>query len=112
MFAALRDLNARAAAAGVLLLPGAGFDVVASDTLLARLAAVLGSTPTHGEMAFVYGTQHKLSPGASATTAAGMGDGNYELVDGEVRSVPMAHKCRTVELPRRGRVDCASLPLR
>lgn len=42
MLAATRALGAEAAAAGVVLLPGAGFDVVPSDCLLAHLKNELG----------------------------------------------------------------------
>lgn len=49
---ALHAMSARARAAGVILLPGAGFDVVPTDCLAATVAAAL-PTATHLDIAFV-----------------------------------------------------------
>ncbi|MFT7579590.1 MAG: short subunit dehydrogenase-like uncharacterized protein [Myxococcota bacterium] len=51
VFAALADRDAEAKKAGVMLLPGAGFDVVPTDCLAAHLAGKIDD-PTHLTLAF------------------------------------------------------------
>jgi len=66
VFEALAGLDDEARAAGVMLLPGAGFDVVPSDSLAVHLKRRL-PTATHLELAFV-----GLGGGTSHGTAATM----------------------------------------
>lgn len=66
VFEALAALDAEARAAGVMLLPGVGFDVVPSDSLAVHLKRRL-PTATHLELAFV-----GLGSGASHGTAVTM----------------------------------------
>jgi saccharopine dehydrogenase (NAD+, L-lysine-forming) len=85
--------DAEAKAAGVVLLPGGGFDVVPTDCLAAMLARAL-PTATHLELAFVGGGG--LSHGTATTALRGLGEGGRARVDGELRRVPLGWKTRSV----------------
>jgi short subunit dehydrogenase-like uncharacterized protein len=87
-----RDAEARAA--GIMLLPGAGFDVVPSDGLAAHLAARLPSA-THLRLAF---RADGMSRGTALTAVEGMGQGGLVRRDGALVRVPAAHASITVDL--------------
>ena len=89
VFESLHALDGRAGAAGVTLLPGAGFDVVPTDCLAALLAARLPDA-TQLDLAFLVGGGP--SPGTARTSLAGAGDGGRIRVGGEIRSVPMGSR--------------------
>lgn len=98
-----RDAEARAA--GVMLLPGAGFDVVPSDCLAAHLAARLPSA-THLRLAFRAGG---MSRGTALTAVEGMGQGGLVRRDGALVRVPVAHATIDVDLGD-GPVTAVSIP--
>lgn len=87
VFQALWARDAEARAAGVMLLPGAGFDVVPSDCLAAHLAARLPSA-TQLRLAFQAG---RMSRGTALTAIEGAGQGGAVRRDGALVSVPLAH---------------------
>jgi short subunit dehydrogenase-like uncharacterized protein len=87
-----RDAEARAA--GIMLLPGAGFDVVPSDGLAAHLAARLPSA-TKLRLAFRAGG---MSRGTALTAVEGMGQGGLVRRDGTLVRVPLAHAAIDVDL--------------
>ncbi len=89
-----RDSDARAA--GVVLLPAVGFDVVPTDCLAAMLAAAL-PTATSLQLAFIAGGG--LSPGTFATGLRGMAAGNLHRVDGKLRGIAMGGPVRSVPMP-------------
>jgi saccharopine dehydrogenase (NAD+, L-lysine-forming) len=84
----VHGLSERAREAKVVLLPGAGFDVVPSDCLAASVAAALPSA-THLDVAFTVGG------GASRGTALSMLEGlergaaALARIDGVIRRVPL-----------------------
>ncbi|KAA2264337.1 NAD(P)H-binding protein [Solihabitans fulvus] len=75
--------------AGVVLLPGAGFDVVPTDCLAATLAAQL-PTATSLDLAFV--AEGGMSPGTAKTTVESGFAGGRVREDGELRAVPLGHR--------------------
>ena len=75
--------------AGVVLLPGAGFDVVPTDCLAAILAAKL---PEATELELAFTLSGGFSPGTIKTALEGIGVGGRARVDGELQSVPLAHR--------------------
>ncbi len=84
--------------AGVVALPGVGFDVVPSDCLAALLYRALPDA-TSLRMAFMshYG---KLSPGTARTTIEGIGTGLRVRRDGKIVEVPaQARQIRFAERP-------------
>jgi short subunit dehydrogenase-like uncharacterized protein len=85
-----------ASSAGVVLLPGAGFDVVPSDCLALMLAEALPSA-THLRLAFSAGGG--ISGGTLRTTVEGMGTGGRIRVDGTIVNVPVAHVTTTAHFP-------------
>lgn len=92
VFALCHRADARARAAGIVVLPGSGFDVVPTDCLAAMLAQRLPQA-THLVLAFEAGGGP--SPGTAKTSVEGLANGGRARIDGEVRPVPLAWKTRT-----------------
>lgn len=87
----------KAAAAGVMLLPGVGFDVVPSDCLAAHVHAALPEA-TALELAF-----HGLggfSHGTASTFLQHLGEGGAIRKDGKITVVPTAHASRQIDFGR------------
>lgn len=83
----------RAAEAGVVLLPGVGFDVVPSDCLAATLHRRL---PAATSLVLAFGGGAGVSRGTAATMVLGMGLGGAVRRAGEIRRVPLAWQARTI----------------
>lgn len=94
VFAHCHAQDARARQAGILVLPGAGFDVVPTDCLAAQLKRDLPDA-THLVLAFEAGGGP--SPGTAKTSVEGLGKGGRIRVDGELKRVPLAYKMRFFE---------------
>jgi short subunit dehydrogenase-like uncharacterized protein len=103
--------HARAADAGVVVLPGVGFDVVPSDCLAATLHQAL-PTATSLELAFAgTGTRGaRISRGTARTMLEGVGEGEGGAVrrDGRIERVPLVWRTRRVAFRDRER-DTASI---
>lgn len=89
VFEAIYARDAEAADAGVVLLPGAGFDVVPTDCVAACLAEALPDA-THLDLAFA--ARVKLGPGTVKTAIEGAGQGGRARIRGELRAVPLGHQ--------------------
>jgi short subunit dehydrogenase-like uncharacterized protein len=89
---AARDREAREA--GVMLMPGVGFDIVPSDCLARHLKDRL-PTATHLTLAF-YG-MGKLSHGTQATMTMNVGKGGAIRRDGKITPVPAAWQTREID---------------
>jgi short subunit dehydrogenase-like uncharacterized protein len=87
-----RDAEARAS--GVVLLPGAGFDVVPSDCLAAHLKRRL---PTATRLVLAFRSSGRLSRGTALTALEGVGDGGLVRENGVLARVPAAWKTRFVD---------------
>lgn len=92
VFAACHALDAEAQQRGIVLLPGAGFDVVPTDCLAAILKLEL---PTATELVLAFDAPGGPSPGTAKTAVEGLGLGGRVRIDGELRKVPLAWKSRT-----------------
>jgi short subunit dehydrogenase-like uncharacterized protein len=92
VFAHCHAQDARARERGIVVLPGAGFDVVPTDCLAAMLKHDLPAA-THLVLAFEAGGGP--SPGTAKTGVEGLGKGGRVRIDGELRRVPLAWKART-----------------
>ncbi|MGH9384209.1 MAG: saccharopine dehydrogenase family protein [Vicinamibacterales bacterium] len=81
-------------AAGIVAVPGVGFDVVPTDCLAAMLKRELPSA-THLKLAFRprYG---KLSPGTTKTMFEGLPEGGRIRKDGRIVKVPPAYRVETI----------------
>lgn len=106
VFEAIFARSDEAAAAGVVLLPGSGFDVVPSDCLAAMLAAALPSAVSLN-LAFIAGGG--LSGGTLKTTVEGMATGGRIRKDGSLVTVPVGHSTLVAAFPS-GKRSVLSLP--
>jgi short subunit dehydrogenase-like uncharacterized protein len=93
VFEQAHRLDEQARRADVVLLPGAGFDVVPSDCLAACLVRALPAA-TSLQLAFEAGGGP--SPGTAKTSIEGLGNGGLIRRDGELKKVPLAWKTRTI----------------
>lgn len=89
VFEDLAALDGRAKKAGVLLLPGAGFDVVPSDCLAACVAAVM---PSAVRLRLSIGALGGASRGTMKTAVEGLGHGVRVRRDGRLVELPAAPK--------------------
>jgi short subunit dehydrogenase-like uncharacterized protein len=94
VFEAIASLDSKAKEAGIMLMPGIGFDVVPSDCLAKHLKDRLPSA-THLSLAF-YG-MGRLSHGTQATMMMNIGKGGAIRKDGKITSVPAAWKTREID---------------
>lgn len=93
VFAACHLLHEQAKHADVVLMPGAGFDVVPSDCLAASLVNALPAA-TRLQLAFEAGGGP--SPGTAKTSVEGLKMGGCIRRDGRLESVPLAWKTRKI----------------
>lgn len=96
VFEAVFARHDEAARAGVVLLPGSGFDVVPTDCLAAMLGAAL-PTATSLELAFL--AAGGASPGTFKTGLHGLAEGNLRRVNGELVRTPIGEPRRIVPFP-------------
>jgi short subunit dehydrogenase-like uncharacterized protein len=107
VFEAVHRRDADAKKAGIVLLPGGGFDVVPSDCLAASLARALPGA-THLELAFA--SHGSPSKGTAKTTVEGLGKLSGAIREnGIIRRVKVAWK--TMDIPFRDETRrCLSIP--
>lgn len=106
VFEGLLARSAEAAAAGVMLLPGVGFDVVPSDCLAAHLKRRLPSA-TH--LALGFQSLGRVSRGTATTMAENIHRGGLVRQDGLLRRVPAAWKTRVIDFGT-GPVKAITIP--
>lgn len=94
VFEAMARRGAAAKNAGIMIMPGVGFDVVPSDCLARHLKNLLPSA-THLTLAF-YGLGG-LSHGTQATMTMNAGNGGAIRRNGEIVRVPSAYKTREID---------------
>lgn len=93
--AGLRDDEARAA--GVVICPGVGFDVIPTDCIAATLAEVLpGST----HLALGFDTASGLSAGTARTTLEALPQGGRVRREGRIVTIPLGSRTRTIDFGR------------
>jgi short subunit dehydrogenase-like uncharacterized protein len=109
VFEAMAARGAAAERAGVMLLPGVGFDVVPSDCLAAHVAQRL---PGATSLAIAIQGSGGLSRGTSITALEGFGEGKGSGAvrkNGRIVRVPPAWKTRRVDFGT-GRVLVTTMP--
>jgi short subunit dehydrogenase-like uncharacterized protein len=87
VFEALTALGHEATAAGVMLMPGTGFDVVPSDCLAAHLKQRM---PDANSLTLAFQTIGKASHGTATTMLENMHRGGFIRRDGKLAEVPSA----------------------
>ncbi|MET7767632.1 saccharopine dehydrogenase NADP-binding domain-containing protein [Nocardia sp. NPDC005366] len=107
VFEALYGLHDDAAAAGVMLVPGVGFDVVPTEYLAVRLAREL---PTATDLDIALVSRGGFSRGTLRTALEGAQSGGRVRANGELVSVATAHRSRRIRLSG-GEVTVHSIPL-
>ncbi len=95
VFEAMAHLDERGKEAGIMVMPGVGFDVVPSDCLAKHLRDRL-PTATHLSLAF-YGVGGRISHGTQATMTMNIGKGGAIRKEGKITSVPAAWKTREID---------------
>jgi len=106
VFEACAARGTKARAAGVLLLPGVGFDVVPTDCLAAHLKARLPSA-TH--LALSFQARGRMSRGTATTLIENIHRGGLVRRNGKLTPVPAAWKSRVIDLGR-GPVKATTIP--
>jgi short subunit dehydrogenase-like uncharacterized protein len=106
VFEALLAMDGAAKQAGIVILPGSGMDVVPTDCLAAQLKDRL-SDAVRLELAFL--APGGMSPGTAKTSLEGTGKGGRVRIGGELVTVPLGWKRRTVPFPS-GPVEVGSIP--
>lgn len=98
--------HARAAAAGITIMPAVGFDVVPSDCLAAQLAAAL---PAACELELAFKAGSKISPGTANTMFDAFGSGGRERKDSRIIRVPVAWQTKRIPFPS-GEREAITIP--
>jgi short subunit dehydrogenase-like uncharacterized protein len=86
--------DAEAKTAGVMLLPGAGFDVVPTDCLAAHLKRRL---PTATKLCLGFLAQGRFSRGTATTMTENLGHGGAIRRGGVIQRVPAAWRVRRID---------------
>ena len=107
VFEALAARDQEARAAGVMLLPGCGFDVVPSDCLAVHLK---GRLPGARRLALAYGGFGRISRGTATTAIEGLGRGGLVRRGGVLTPVPSAWKTRRIDFGE-GERKAVTIPL-
>ncbi len=97
VFESLAQRDSEAKAAGVMLLPGVGFDVVPTDCLAAHLKRRL---PAATHLALGIKPSSRMSRGTALTVVEGMHTGGLARLDGVLTKVPAAWKTRMIDFGR------------
>jgi short subunit dehydrogenase-like uncharacterized protein len=106
VFERARARDAEAQAAGIMVMPGTGFDVVPSDCLALFLSKQLPAAVSL-EMAF-YGTGG-VSRGTALTMVRGLGKGGAVRENGKIIPVPMNYRSKEITFFGRNKL-CTSIP--
>ncbi|MEQ8361280.1 MAG: saccharopine dehydrogenase NADP-binding domain-containing protein [Cyclobacteriaceae bacterium] len=95
VFELIANYDLKAKEAGIMLLPGAGFDVVPSDCLAAHLKTRLNNA-THLELAFATSGAGS-SRGTSKTAVLGLGEGSLVRHKGKITKVPLYQGLKEID---------------
>ena len=106
VFEACAARTAAARAAGVMLLPGTGFDVAPSDCLAAHLKSRL---PTATHLALGFQIAASVSRGTATTMVENIHRGGLVRRDGVLTRVPPGYKTRVIDFGR-GPATAVTIP--
>ncbi|MBX3419931.1 MAG: saccharopine dehydrogenase NADP-binding domain-containing protein [Pirellulaceae bacterium] len=94
VFESCAQTDAKACQAGIMVMPGVGFDVVPSDCLALHLKNRL---PSATELWLAFHGIGRLSHGTQATMTKNIGHGGAVRRDGKITPVPAAWKFRNID---------------
>ena len=106
VFVAAHARHNDALAAGVVLCPGAGFDVIPTDCVAATLKLAL---PDATHLALGFDMFASMSPGTAKTTIESLGNGGLIRENGQLRNTAVAADARDIDFGR-GVRHAASIP--
>ncbi|MCO6487139.1 MAG: saccharopine dehydrogenase NADP-binding domain-containing protein [Phaeodactylibacter sp.] len=101
-------IGPRAREAGVLLMPGTGFDVVPTDCMALYLKEKMPDA-THLQLAFSSGGS-RTSQGTATTMAENLGEGGAVRENGKIKRVPLGHKAMEVQFAEGKKRLCMTIP--
>jgi short subunit dehydrogenase-like uncharacterized protein len=107
VFEGLARRDAEARAAGIMLLPGVGFDVVPSDCLAAHLAR---RVPNAVRLALAFRALGGMSRGTLATMVENLGSPGAIRRDGRIVPVPQAWRTRRIDFGDGQLRDATTIP--
>ena len=108
VFEEVHALSDKIRRAGVVAMPGVGFDVVPTDCLAAMLKRELPSA-THLKLAF-RSRQGKLSPGTTKTMLEGLPGGGKVRRDGKIVTVPVGYKVEEIAFTAEKSYTAVTIP--
>lgn len=94
VFELAQSFHQQAKAAGIVLCPGVGFDVIPTDCLASLLKEKMPDA-THLALGFDSGSS--MSPGTAKTSIEGVAGGGRVRINGEITQVPLAYKERQID---------------
>lgn len=107
MFERLAARDAAARAAGIMLLPGTGFDVVPTDCLAAHLKRRL---PAASHLALAFQARGGASRGTLATMVENLGSPGAVRRDGRIEPVPQGWRTRRIDFGEGVLRDATTIP--
>jgi short subunit dehydrogenase-like uncharacterized protein len=107
VFEMAAGLNERALEAGIMMMPGTGFDVVPTDCIALYLKKKLPDA-TDLKIAFT-NVGSRVSHGTAKTMIENLGRPGAVRKDGKIKQVPLGHKTRWVPFPEKERF-CMTIP--
>lgn len=94
VFEAMAKRDEAAKKAGIMIMPGVGFDVVPSDCLASHLKNLL---PTATDLTLAFYGLGGISHGTQATMTMNAGEGGAVRRNGEIVKVPAAYRTREID---------------
>lgn len=94
VFELAHQLSGLAKAAGIVLCPGVGFDVIPTDCVAAALKEAL---PDATELTLGFDSRSGFSPGTAKTSVEGLAGGNKVREGGEIVTKPLGKLTRKID---------------
>lgn len=88
------SLHEQARRAGIVIVPGVGFDVVPTDCLAAALKQAM---PDATHLALGFDSRSGFSPGTAKTSVEGLSLGGRIRENGAIKTVPLAFRTRRID---------------
>lgn len=94
VFAYAKSLDKQFKAAGIVAIPGVGFDVIPTDCVAAKLKELM---PDATHLTLGFDSRSGMSKGTAKTSLESVAEGGRVRVDGELKKVPHVYKTRTID---------------
>jgi len=94
IFESAYNLDKQFKAAGVVAIPGVGFDIIPTDCVAAKLKELM---PDADNLVLGFDSRSGMSVGTAKTSVEGMGEGGKVRRRGTIRKVPHAYKTRNID---------------